>query len=356
VYFVVKSFLSIINIQVLVTIFRKMENNESKDNNNRIINYLRVSLTDRCNLRCIYCMPEDGIDFIPHENILRYEELLHVVELAVQKGIRKVRLTGGEPLVRKGFLGFLEQLSHVEGLKEITLTTNGVLLKDLASGIKACGVKRLNISLDSLIRERFARITGRDVFDKVWDGIQEAERLGFDPIKLNVVAMKGVNDDEILDFARLTLTKPYHVRFIEHMPVGEDNGWKADNFISILEIHNIIQSLGKLTPVGGGRSLLDGPAQRFSLEGAKGEIGLIGALSNHFCGICNRLRLTADGHIRNCLFSDEEIDLKSALRNNEGDEKILNLLDSAIKNKPLSHNLNKSGLRTCARRMSSIGG
>jgi GTP 3',8-cyclase len=332
-----------------------MENSESKDNNNRVINYLRISLTDRCNLRCIYCMPQDGIDFIPHENILRYEEILHVVELAVRKGIRKVRLTGGEPLVRKGFLGFLEQLNQVEGLKEITVTTNGVLLKDLAAGIKERGVKRLNISLDSLKRERFARITGRDVFDQVWAGIQEAERLGFDPIKINVVAMKGVNDDEVLDFARLTMTKPYHVRFIEHMPVGEDNGWNADNFISMLEIHNIIQTLGKLTPVGG-RSLLDGPAQRFILEGAKGEIGLIGALSNHFCGICNRLRLTADGHIRNCLFSDEEIDLKSALRNNEGDEDILALLDAAIKNKPLSHNLNKSGLRTCARRMSSIGG
>jgi GTP 3',8-cyclase len=332
-----------------------MENNESKDNSNRVINYLRISLTDRCNLRCIYCMPQDGIDFIPHENILRYEEILHLVELAVQKGIRKVRLTGGEPLVRKGFLGFLEQLSDIAGLKEITLTTNGVLLKDLAAGIKACGVKRLNISLDSLKRERFARITGRDVFDQVWEGIQEAERLGFDPIKINVVAMKGVNDDEILDFARLTMTKPYHVRFIEHMPIGEDSGWKAGNFISMLEIHEIIESLGKLTPIHG-RTMLDGPAQRYTLEGAKGEIGLIGALSNHFCSICNRLRLTADGHIRNCLFSDAEVDLKSALRNNEGDEKILNLLDSAIKNKPLSHNLNKPGLRTCARRMSSIGG
>jgi GTP 3',8-cyclase len=332
-----------------------MENNGSTDNDNRVINYLRISLTDRCNLRCIYCMPEDGIDFIPHENVLRYEEILHVVSLAVQKGIRKVRLTGGEPLVRKGLLDFLEQLGAIDGLKEITLTTNGVLLKDLAAGIRERGVKRINISLDSLQRERFARITGRDVFDQVWDGIQEAERVGFNPIKINVVAMKGVNDDEILDFARLTMTKPYHVRFIEHMPVGEDTGWNADNFISILEIHNIIQSLGKLTPVAG-HSLLDGPAQRFALEGAKGEIGLIGALSNHFCGICNRLRLTADGHVRSCLFSDEEIDLKSVMRNNEGDEKLLALLDAAIKNKPLRHHLNQPGIRTCARRMSSIGG
>jgi GTP 3',8-cyclase len=332
-----------------------MENHVPANNNNRVINYLRLSITDRCNLRCMYCMPEDGINFIPHENILRYEEILHLVRLTVQKGIRKIRLTGGEPLVRKGFLGFLEDLSHIDGLKEITLTTNGVLLKDLAAGIKECGVKRLNISLDSLKRERFARITGRDMFDQVWAGIQEAERLGFDPIKINVVAMKGVNDDEIRDFARLTMTKPYHVRFIEHMPVGEANGWKADNFISVLEIYNIIETIGKLSSVSS-RNLLDGPAQRFKLEGAKGEIGLIGALSNHFCGICNRLRLTADGHIRNCLFSDDEIDIKSALRNNEGDEKILMMLETAIKNKPLSHNLLQSGPRNCARRMSSIGG
>jgi len=303
----------------------------------------------------MYCMPVDGIDFIPHENILRYEEILHLVRLTVGKGIRKIRLTGGEPLVRKGFLGFLKELSHVEGLNEITLTTNGVLLKDLAAGIKECGVNRINISLDSLKRERFARITGRDMFDQVWEGIEEAELLGFDPIKINVVAMKGVNDDEIRDFARLTVARPYHVRFIEHMPVGDNNRWNADSFISVLEIYNIIETMGKLTSVSG-RSLLDGPAQRFKLEGAKGEIGLIGALSNHFCGICNRLRLTADGHIRSCLFSDEEIDVKSALRNGEGDERILDMIDTAIKNKPLSHNLNKAGPRNCARRMSAIGG
>jgi len=326
-----------------------------KRNNNRVINYLRISITDRCNLRCMYCMPEDGIDFIPHENIMRYEEILHIVRLSVQKGIRKIRLTGGEPLVRKGLLGFLRQLNDIEGLKEITLTTNGVLLKELAAGIKECGVKRLNISLDSLKKERFAYITGRDMFDQVWAGIEEAERLGFDPIKINIVAMKGVNDDEIKDFARLTMTKPYHVRFIEHMPVGEDNGWKAENFISVLEIYNIIETIGKLHQITT-RTLLDGPAQRFKLEGAKGEIGLIGALSNHFCAICNRLRLTADGHIRGCLFSDEETDIKTPLRNNEGDEKILSLIDTAIRNKPLQHNLNVSGIRSCARRMSSIGG
>jgi cyclic pyranopterin phosphate synthase len=331
-----------------------MNTEKLNDNNNRVINYLRLSITDRCNLRCIYCMPEDGIDFMSHDNILRYEEILRIVELSIQKGIRKVRLTGGEPLVRKGFTGFIKRLNRLEGLKEITLTTNGVLLKELAADIMAGGIRRINISLDSLKRERFFRITGRDLFNQVWDGIQEAERLGFDPIKINVVAMRGINDDEIEDFARLTLEKPYHVRFIENMPVGRDNGWRADRFISVLEIYNLIRKIGPLTPVLK-RGSLDGPAQRFVLDGALGEIGLIGALSNHFCDICNRLRLTADGYLRNCLFSDHEIDIKAALREGKGDD-VLNLLEKAIKEKPKSHNLNLLGTRNCMRGMSSIGG
>jgi cyclic pyranopterin phosphate synthase len=300
-------------------------------------------------------MPEEGLDFMSHDNILRYEEILRIVELSIQKGIRKVRLTGGEPLVRKGFTEFIKRLSGLEGLKEITLTTNGVLLKEFASDIMDSGIHRINISLDSLKRERFFRITGRDLFNQVWEGIREAERVGFDPIKINMVAMRGINDDEIGDFARLTLEKPYHVRFIENMPIGENNDWKADRFISVLEIYNLIQNIGPLTPVLR-RDPLDGPARRFVLDGARGEIGLIGALSNHFCDICNRLRLTADGHIRNCLFSDNEIDIKTALREGKGDDEILNLLEKAIKEKPESHDLNMLSPHNCARGMSSIGG
>ncbi|MFC1533796.1 GTP 3',8-cyclase MoaA [Thermodesulfobacteriota bacterium] len=325
------------------------------DNNNRVINYLRLSITDHCNLRCIYCMPDEGIDFLSHHDILRYEEILRIVRLSVQKGIRKVRLTGGEPFVRKGFLDFLNRLSMIEGLKEITLTTNGVLLKEFAADIMECGIHRINISLDSLKKDRFFQITGRDSFQQVWEGIQEVERLGFDPIKINVVAIRGVNDDEIQDFARLTLKKPYHIRFIEHMPVGARNGWNADKFIPILEIYNLIQAIGALKPILRRRSF-DGPAQRFILDGAKGEIGLIGALSNHFCGICNRLRLTADGHLRSCLFSDQEVDIKASLRKGKTDDSILELLERAIKEKPKSHNLKKQGPRNCARQMSSIGG
>ena len=198
-----------------------------QDKNHRTISYLRLSVTDRCNLRCIYCMPEEGVQFMPHSEILTYEEMLRLVSLSIQRGIRKVRVTGGEPLVRKGFTGFLERLCKIQGLDDVALTTNGVLLKRYAADIRRCGICRINVSLDSLRPERFFRITGRDSFKQVWEGIEEAERVGFDPIKINVVAIKGVNDDEILDFADLAMKKPYHIRFIELMPVG-GNGWNPE--------------------------------------------------------------------------------------------------------------------------------
>ena len=325
------------------------------DKNNRKISYLRLSITDRCNLRCMYCMPEEGIDFLPHEKVLSYEEILRIVRLSIYRGIQKVRITGGEPLVRKGFTGFLKRMREIEGLEEITITTNGVLLKHYAAEIKECGVHRLNISLDSLKPEKFKKITGRDLFEQVWDGIQEAERLGFAPIKINVVAIKGVNDDEIEDFGRLTLEKPYHVRFIEHMPIGGSNNWNSEKFLSILEIYDRLQNVGPLVTIQR-RNNLDGPAQRYKIEGAKGEIGLIGALSNHFCAVCNRLRLTSDGHLRSCLFSESEIDVLPLLRNGESDEAVLGLIEKAIKEKPERHNLNIQGHRSCTRQMSSIGG
>ncbi|UCF56478.1 MAG: GTP 3',8-cyclase MoaA [Deltaproteobacteria bacterium] len=331
-----------------------MNSKQFVDRSNRVINYLRLSVTDRCNLRCTYCMPEEGIEFVPHNEILTYEEMLHIVRLSVQSGIRKIRLTGGEPLVRKGFVSFLKRLCKIEGLNEVTLTTNGVLLKEFAADIKACGICRVNVSLDSLKAERFFQITGRDSFDRVWEGIQEAERLGFNPIKINVVAIKGVNDDEILDFARLTLEKPYHVRFIEFMPVGEQNCWSSERFISTDEIRSLIQTLGVLRPIK--PNPFDGPAERFALEGGKGEIGFIGALSNHFCTICNRLRLTAEGHLRSCLFSEQEIDIKTPLRNGNDDNHLLELIRLAIEGKPNDHGPLGQGPRKCIRQMSSIGG
>jgi cyclic pyranopterin phosphate synthase len=326
----------------------------SPQNGNRTINYLRLSVTDRCNLRCMYCMPEEGVDFVPHSQILSYEEMLRLVAISVKAGIRKVRLTGGEPLVRKGFIPFLEQLSAIEDLKEISLTTNGVLLKEFALDIKRCGICRINVSLDSLNPQKFMRITGRDYFHRVQEGIEEAELLGFHPIKINVVAMRGINDDEILDFARLSFRKPYHVRFIEFMPIGKNNCWTSERFIPADEIMNAIRTLGELKALE--HNTLDGPAQRYKLEGAKGEIGLIGAISNHFCDRCNRLRLTAEGHLRGCLFSDNEIDIKTPLRQGRGEEELLELVKMAIDKKPKGHGLVHLDPKKCVRHMSSIGG
>ena len=318
------------------------------------INYLRLSVTDRCNLRCIYCMPEEGVDFLPHKEILRYEEMFRIIQIAMDCGIRKVRLTGGEPLARKGFIPFVKELSHLSGLEEITLTTNGVLLKASAASLKEAGIHRINISLDSLDPGVFARITGKDQYHQVWEGIEEAERLGFDPIKINVVVMKGFNDGEILDFARLTLRKPYHVRFIEFMPVGKQNGWTVDRFIPLKEIQAQIGALGTLYPVAS--NPLDGPAARFRLAGSQGELGFIGAVSQHFCHNCNRLRLTADGHLKGCLFSREELDIKTPLRNGNGPDTLREMIHQVIENKPQGYQLMKSGPRKCVRPMSAIGG
>jgi cyclic pyranopterin phosphate synthase len=299
-------------------------------------------------------MPDEGIDFIPHGEILSYEEMLDLVRITVQAGIRKVRLTGGEPLIRRGVIQFIERLCRIDGLDEITLTTNGVLLKEYARALKECGICRINVSMDTLKADRFREITKRDCFDRVWKGIHEAENAGFTTIKINVVAMRGVNDDEILDFARLTLDKPYHIRFIEFMPVGQQNGWSDDRFISTEEIYNRIRPLGDLRPAG--HNALDGPAERYVLDGARGEIGFIGAMSNHFCERCNRLRLTAEGHLRGCLFSDKETDLKTPLRNGKGGRVLLDLVREAIANKPKGHGIIRPEPRKCVRQMSSIGG
>lgn len=331
-----------------------MPSEKAKKKSKPLINYLRLSVTDRCNLRCMYCMPEEGIDFVPHGEILSYEEMLHLVRISVQAGIRKVRLTGGEPLARKGFIPFLERLSLLQGLEEITLTTNGVLLEEFAAEIRNCGIRRINISLDTLQAVRFQRITGRDHFDRVWRGIRRAEDLGFNPIKINVVAMRGVNDDEIMDFVRLTLEKPFHIRFIEYMPVGKNNNWSPDRFIPIAEILNRIQEQWDVSPIV--RNAMDGPAERHRIVGAAGEVGLIGALSNHFCHQCNRLRLTAEGHLRGCLFSDQEIDVKTPLREGKSDADLLALVRVAIESKPKGHSLMRSRPRKCVRHMSSIGG
>ncbi len=324
------------------------------DNFARRINYLRISITDRCNLRCRYCMPDGGIPLISHEEVLRYEEILRVARLFGQLGIDKIRLTGGEPLARKGALDLIRGISQIRGIGDLSLTTNGVLLGEFAADLARAGIKRINVSLDTLNREKFAYITRRDRFPEVLNGIEKALDVGLFPVKLNVVAIKGFNDDEILQFAKLTLEKPLTVRFIEFMPTGGVDFWNRDHVLTVDMIRKEIGKLGPLIPVDGDE--MDGPAARFRLRGARGELGFISPISSHFCNNCNRLRLTPDGKLRACLFSDHEIDLKSHLRNHCSDKKLKDLLMTTLRNKPKRHSINTSLFRKCQRTMAAIGG
>ncbi len=329
------------------------DHNFLTDTFNRSINYLRVSITDHCNLRCQYCTPRGGKT--EHTDLLSYEEILRVVRLAVELGIKKVRLTGGEPLVRRGVMPFIQHLVQVDGLTEIRLTTNGVLLEDMLAGLHESGLEKLNISLDSLLPRRFQEITGFDCFPKVWRGIEKALEMGFPVIKLNVVAMRGVNDDEFIDFARLTINQPLDIRFIEFMPVGLAGAGQQEKFISVADIMAMIAPLGELQPIKSQR--LHGPARMFKLPGAAGSLGFISPLSNHFCDTCNRLRLTSQGRLRSCLLTDSEEDLKGPLRAGASDEDIRQLLTKTIINKPKGHTL-AQGQKTgsCHGEMSRIGG
>jgi GTP 3',8-cyclase len=323
------------------------------DKYNRHLNYLRISITDRCNLQCMYCMPPGFIPRLHHDEILRYEEIIRIIKVGISLGISKVRITGGEPLVRKGVYDFLEQLAHMNGLCDIALTTNGVSLKNNIEKIKAAGIKRMNISLDTLNRNKYKEITGHDKFDQVWEGIALAHKTGFDPIKLNMVALSGINDDELADFARLSFSYPFHIRFIEYMPIGKSR-MKYGPLLLVPEIKKRISTIGKLIPVKNG--INDGPAERYKFEGAKGEIGFIGALSHHFCNRCNRLRLTASGQLRPCLLSDHHEDLKGPLRQGCFDEELAEIFLTAVRHKPSDHNLSISNPAKVSSQMSSIGG
>jgi GTP 3',8-cyclase len=319
----------------------------------RQLNYLRVSITDRCNLRCTYCVPRDRIPKLAHDDILRYEEILRIVRVGAGLGITKVRVTGGEPMVRKGVFDFLSDLTGTAGIQDVSLTTNGMTLAKHMDQIVAAGIGRLNISLDSLKRDRFAAITGRDGFDRVRAGIEKAMDTGLDPIKINVVAMAGVNDDEFEDMARLTIDRPLHVRFIEFMPMGT-SGMDVGCQMLTPEIQDKLAPLGPLKPVGNGIS--DGPARRYRLPGAMGEIGFISAISHHFCSTCNRLRLTANGQLRPCLMSDVQIDLRGPLRSGCTDTDLEALFFEAIAKKPTEHHLARRGPTQVAQQMCAIGG
>jgi len=323
------------------------------DGFNRRINYLRISITDRCNLRCIYCVPPTGDRKLEHKEILRYEELLRIVRIAVELGINKIRLTGGEPFVRKGIGEFIPMLMSIDGLDDVSLTTNGVYLKDNLDMLKAAGIERINVSIDSLKRLNFKFITRFDYFARVWEGIEMARDMGFSPIKLNVVVMKGINDNEVLDFGRLAIERPYHIRFIECMPIGLQANSLA--FTPNSEIEKaLVNEFGPLIPVSPGEN--DGPARRFRFEGGEGEIGFISPISHSFCQGCNRLRLTANGMLLPCLLSDREVSIKDPLRRGCLDEELIEVFSKAVDLKPQHHPLNLDHQQRVQRKMCAIGG
>ena len=324
------------------------------DNYNRHLNYLRISITDRCNLRCLYCAPGGMVPKLDHRDILRYEEILRIVRIGIRLGIKKVRLTGGEPLMRQGVYGFLKELAAVDGLSDVSLTTNGVVLEENLEKIAEAGVKRINISLDTLNREKFKHITGYDLFDTVWAGIEKAYALGFDPIKLNVVALRGYNDDEFVDLARLSLAYPFHIRFIEYMPIGNPRMKSSDYILTPAIKERIRGELGELLPVTG--KGMDGPAQRYRVRGARGEIGFIQAMSRHFCQTCNRLRLTANGRLRPCLLSDEQLDIRGPLRSGGSDDELKDVFLRAVRHKHESHHFAPGSPLRVHDPMSGIGG
>ncbi|MDD9303728.1 MAG: GTP 3',8-cyclase MoaA [Desulfobacter sp.] len=322
----------------------------------RNINYLRISVTDRCNFRCRYCVPSTPFRVIGHDQIARYEEILRITRLACEMGITKVRITGGEPFVRKGIFSFLEQLCQIKTLEDISITTNGSQLnKKKIKALLDMGIKRLNFSLDTLVPEKFETITRRNRFRQVWNAIQWAHELGISPLKINTVALKGFNDDEIQALAGLTLKYPFHVRFIEYMPMGDSDVEKNQQILTREIQEKITEAHGPLTAVA--KTENDGPAKKFRLANAPGVLGFITPVSCHFCSECNRLRLTSRGTLRPCLLRNYETDILSALREGANDRELKEFIESTLAHKPLSHGLDSRSPKDIPiSHMTSIGG
>lgn len=314
-----------------------------RDKENRTIDYLRLSVTDLCDLRCQYCMPAGGIEKREHADILRVEELVKITEAAVSLGVRKVRITGGEPLVRRGILDLCGQIARIEGLSSLCMTTNGVRLAEMAGPLRDVGVDRLNISLDTMDPDRYRMLTRGGDVDVVWRGIEAAERAGFDRLKLNVVLLGGINDDEIASFVALTKERPWQVRFIELMPMGACAGWEAARF---LPADAVLETVPTLQPEAN-----EGVAAIYRAPGHAGTVGLIRPLTAHFCATCNRLRVTADGRLKPCLHSDQEIPLRGL----HGDA-LREAFQTALAEKPLRHALDSATPSETHRKMHEIGG
>jgi cyclic pyranopterin phosphate synthase len=305
------------------------------DSFGRRVEYLRISVTDKCNLRCVYCMPEEGLPWLKKDQLLTYEEIRDIVGVLAPLGLKRVRLTGGEPLVRQDLPQLVELLARVPGIDDLSISTNGVLLDGLASSLKAAGATRVNISLDSFRKDRVDALARRaGTYERVLAGLRAAEQAGLGPIKINVVLIKGKNDDEIVDFAEVTRTHPWHVRFIEIMPTGSNLDLSDQNFLSCQEALAMLREVAELEPTQGPSG--NGPASYFRFSGAMGTIGVITPMSHSFCDGCNRLRLTADGMLRPCLFGDLQANLRDPLR---AGEDLLPIIRNTLKIKPERHDL-----------------
>lgn len=325
-----------------------------KDSYGREINYLRISLTDRCNLRCVYCMPMRGLEFVPNDELLSPTEIAAVARAAAETGFRKIRLTGGEPTLRRDIVEIVSLLKQTPGIEEVTMTTNGYRLKKLAKPLAAAGMNRVNIHVDAINHNQLLKTMRLAKESKVWEAITAAEDAGLLPIKLNAVVTRGFNDDDVASMAKLTIDHPWHVRYIELMPLGVPSGIALDNFVSSAETITRIESeLGHIEPLNGGE--LDGEARLYTIPGAKGTLGFISPVSNPYCGDCNRMRVTADGRIRLCLLSDKEISFRDTLRNGGTHRDLVALFEQAVTHKPWGHKL-KEGIHPELRTMSQIGG
>ena len=325
----------------------------SIDRFGRNIHYLRISLTDHCNLRCVYCMPEDMV-FRPSAELMQDQEVVTLARLFASLGFDKIRLTGGEPTVRAHIVDLVREIGHVPGVKSLSMTTNGVLLGKLARPLKEAGLQRVNVSVDTLDPDKFKRLTRWGKLEQVWEGIQEAERVGLNPVKLNAVVVRGYNEDDVVDLARLTLEHDWQVRYIEMMPFAGATEFQQAQIVTADEMISRIQAgLGPLTPANDGR--LDGEARIYRLNGAKGELGFISSVSLPFCASCTRARLTADGRLRLCLLREKEVDLLTPLRQGASLEDLRQLITAGIWEKPWGHGL-AQGDFALNRVMSEIGG
>ena len=320
----------------------------------RPITYLRVSVTDRCNLRCVYCMPEAGLPWIAKPDILSYEEIASIVRAAASIGVRSIRLTGGEPLIRRDLQRLVAMIAAIPGIDDIALSTNALLLADQAPALAAAGLRRVNISLDTLQDERFTAIARRPGLDRVLAGIEAAIAAGLTPVKINCVVMRGANDDELEAFAELTRERAVHIRFIEVMPVTENVALQRDAWVSSDEVLTRLNALGALRPVPNPHG--NGPARTFAYDGAPGTVGVISPLAHDYCETCNRVRLSADGRLKLCLFGDNMIDLRTPLRTGGGEEAIVDILRASMHVKPERHHLALGETASMMRAFSEIGG